>query len=51
MKRVSLPLWLIAGLLYVFLYAPIAVVVIYSFNSARHGGPWAGFTTAWYGRL
>jgi len=51
MRRVSLPLWVTAGLLYIFMYAPIAVVVIYSFNAAKHGGPWAGFTTEWYGKL
>ncbi len=51
MKRPSLPLWINAILLYVFLYAPIAVVITYSFNSARRGGPWRGFTTEWYGRL
>lgn len=48
MKRVSAPLWIVSGLLYLFLYAPIAVVVVYSFNAARHGGPWRGFTTQWY---
>lgn len=37
-----------AAFLYVFLYAPIAVVIVYSFNAARHGGPWRGFTTQWY---
>ncbi len=51
MKRVSLPLWLSAGLLYFFLYLPLAVVVVYSFNAAKHGGPWTGFTTEWYGKL
>lgn len=51
MKRIPLPLWAVSVLLYVFLYAPIAVVVVYSFNAARHGGPWAGFTTEWYARL
>jgi len=51
MRRVSLPLWVVAGLLYVFLYAPIVVVVMYSFNAAKYGGPWAGFTTEWYGKL
>jgi spermidine/putrescine transport system permease protein len=45
--------WLgaISSLLYVFLYAPIAVVMVYSFNAARYGGPWRGFTTKWYGAL
>jgi len=50
-RRVSLPLWLISGLLYIFMYAPIAVVIVFSFNSAKHGGPWMGFTTQWYGKL
>jgi len=40
-----------AGLLYLFLYAPIAVVMVYSFNSARFGARWTGFTTNWYGAL
>jgi spermidine/putrescine transport system permease protein len=51
MKRVSLPLWLISTFLYVFMYAPLAVVIIFSFNTAKHGGPWMGFTTDWYTSL
>ena len=51
MRRLSLPLWLISGFLYLFMYAPIAVVIVFSFNAAHHGGPWTGFTTQWYGRL
>jgi spermidine/putrescine transport system permease protein len=50
-----LPGWLVemwlrgqAVLLYVFLYAPIAVVVIYSFNDSRRVTFWGGFTTKWY---
>jgi len=50
-KRARWPLWVISGLLYLFLYAPIAVVVVYSFNSARYGGPWRGFTLRWYATL
>jgi spermidine/putrescine transport system permease protein len=50
-RKPSLPLWLWAAAIFVFLYAPIAVVIVYSFNSARHGGPWQGFTTDWYGKL
>jgi spermidine/putrescine transport system permease protein len=50
-RKPSLPLWLWAAAIFVFLYAPIAVVIVYSFNSARHGGPWQGFTTGWYGKL
>jgi spermidine/putrescine transport system permease protein len=37
--------------LYLFLYAPLAVVVVFSFNAARHGVRWEGFTWQWYGVL
>lgn len=46
-----LPLWIGAGLVYGFLYLPIAVVIAYSFNAAKHGGAWQGFTLGWYARL
>lgn len=46
-----LPLGLASGLVYLFLYTPIAVVIAYSFNAAKRGGPWAGFTLVWYGKL
>ena len=51
MRRVSLPLWLVAGAIYLFLYAPIAVVVVYSFNAARFGAGWTAFTTKPYSVL
>ncbi|MSU63640.1 MAG: ABC transporter permease [Pedosphaera sp.] len=51
MKRPSIVLWLNAVVLYTFLYAPIVVVIAYSFNSAKRGGPWRGFTTEWYATL
>lgn len=35
-------------LVLLFLYAPIAVVIIYSFNSARINAVWSGFTLDWY---
>lgn len=38
-------------LLLAFLYAPVAVVVLFSFNAARHGVAWEGWTTHWYGAL
>jgi spermidine/putrescine transport system permease protein len=34
-----------------FLYAPVAVLVLYSFNQARFGARWTGFTLDWYARL
>lgn len=42
---------LVALLVFVFLYAPIAVVIVYSFNAARYGTEWHGFTVDWYLRL
>ncbi|GAC1448480.1 MAG: ABC transporter permease subunit [Ktedonobacterales bacterium] len=35
-------------LLYLFLYLPIGVVVLYSFNNSRRVTIWNGFTTNWY---
>ncbi|HJU20478.1 MAG TPA: ABC transporter permease subunit [Stellaceae bacterium] len=40
---------LVSGL--AFLYAPIALLVIYSFNVSRLVTVWAGFSTRWYGAL
>jgi spermidine/putrescine transport system permease protein len=33
------------------MYAPIVVVIVFSFNASKYGGPWRGFTTRWYGTL
>jgi len=50
-RRISMPVWAASIFLYVFLYAPIAVVIVYSFNDSKYGGPWRGFTTKWYATL
>jgi spermidine/putrescine transport system permease protein len=39
------------GLVYVFLYLPLAVMVIYSFNASRFSMAWKGVTLDWYGKL
>jgi len=39
------------ALVYLFLYAPIAILVVFSFNSARQTAFWEGFTLDWYRRL
>ena len=39
------------GLGLVFLYAPIAVLVVYSFNASRLVTVWGGFSTRWYAAL
>jgi putrescine transport system permease protein len=36
---------------YLFLYTPIALLVLYSFNESRLVTVWAGFSTKWYGEL
>ena len=38
----------LARLAFVFLYAPLAVVVVYSFNSGPIVSRWEGFSLAWY---
>ena len=36
---------------FAFLYLPIVLLVVYSFNDSRLNLYWAGFTTKWYGLL
>ncbi len=36
---------------YFFLYAPIAILVIFSFSNSSFAGVWGGFTFDWYIRL
>ena len=40
-----------AVLVFAFLFAPIVVLVVFSFNSTRSGTTWTGFSTHWYGDL
>ena len=35
----------------IFLYAPILVMVVLSFNNSRSRVVWGGFTLDWYARL
>lgn len=36
---------------FVFLYLPMVILVIYSFNESKLVTVWAGFSTKWYGEL
>ena len=36
---------------FLFLYLPIFILIIYSFNESRLVTVWAGFSTKWYGEL
>jgi spermidine/putrescine transport system permease protein len=51
MNRRPVWLWSAAIAAYVFLYAPLAIVVAYSFNDSRLNAEWMGFTFAWYQKL
>jgi spermidine/putrescine transport system permease protein len=37
--------------MYLFLYAPIVLLVIFSFNDSRSVASWRGFTLDWYAKL
>ena len=51
MRHSNNRLWLAAGLIYAFLYIPLIIVVVYSFNDSRLNAEWAGFTLSWYQTL
>jgi len=36
---------------YAFLYVPLVIVVVYSFNDSRLNAEWVGFTLDWYRKL
>jgi ABC-type spermidine/putrescine transport system permease subunit II len=40
-----------AVLTYAFLFAPIVILIIFSFNVSRRNFVWQGFTTDWYPKL
>ena len=35
---------------YLFLYIPIGIIVLFSFNAGRHASDFRGFSVMWYGR-
>jgi spermidine/putrescine transport system permease protein len=52
MRRVTdRALFAFSALIYLFLYAPIAVLVFFSFNSANSTQIWEGFSFKWYADL
>ena len=38
-----------ALLVYLFLYIPIGIIVLFSFNAGRHASEFQGFSTKWFG--
>ncbi len=39
-----------AIVIYLFLYLPIGIIVLFSFNSGRHASDFNGFSVKWYGK-
>ncbi|TDQ78425.1 spermidine/putrescine transport system permease protein [Dongia mobilis] len=51
MTRLGSPylIWSVAGAIMLFLYLPILVIIVFSFNEGRNAGlPFTGFTLSWY---
>ncbi len=42
---------LLIALVFLFLYAPILLLIIFSFNAGDSGAVWKGFSLHWYGQL
>lgn len=44
-------LWPVSLAVYAFLYIPLLIVILYSFNDSRLNAEWVGFTLDWYRKL
>ncbi len=51
MRKMHLSLIISAILVYCFLYLPLIIVVVFSFNDSKLNAEWVGFTWKWYGKL
>jgi len=50
-RKRTFGLWAAAAAGYAFLYIPLVIVVVYSFNDSRLNAEWVGFTFGWYEKL
>src|SRR5439155_3408481 len=50
-RKHPVALWTAAIAGYAFLYIPLVIVVVYSFNNSRLNAEWVGFTLDWYDKL
>ena len=50
-RPVSFGLRLSSWLIFGFIYLPIIVVAVFSFNASRYSLQWTGFTTKWYEKI
>lgn len=46
MKKIATRIY--TALIFIFLYAPIATLMVLSFNASKTRAKWGGFTTKWY---
>ena len=51
MNKRRIPSRIFTLLVYVFLYAPIVLLIIFSFNATKSNRVWGGFSTQWYVEL
>ncbi len=51
MKKNGLLSRLFMGLIFLFLYAPIFVLIVFSFNASKSRAQWTGFSLKWYVEL
>ncbi|HEY1460578.1 MAG TPA: ABC transporter permease [Casimicrobiaceae bacterium] len=51
MRNRRVALWVAAAIGYAFLYVPLVIVIVYSFNDSRLNAEWVGFTLDWYDKL
>lgn len=50
-KISQLGLWFNTFFALIFLYLPILILIVYSFNTSRFNSVWRGFTLSWYQNL
>ena len=51
MKKNGVLSRLFLALVFLFLYAPIFVLIVFSFNDSKSNAVWGGFTLDWYAEL
>lgn len=50
-NRASKILGVLSSFIYVFLWAPVVIIIVFSFSTNRYGIRWDDFTLKWYGEL
>ncbi len=50
-RRARWATWTILALGFAFLYLPVVILVVYSFNESRLATVWSGFSLKWYAEL